>query len=275
VTHPQIAAFARVAKENEPPVRALEGQKTLLSRTMHGMGFDPIHDELVVNSPLAQAILTFRGGADGEEAPIRVIQGPNTKIVGTGYGALSTVTPDPEGNEIFLPIGNGGYQRGGPHQEGILVFDRLANGDVPPKRFLIGPSGQVGIDPVANVLIVKSGGGMMIFDRKANGMDKPLRVIRGPNSMVGGGQITTYPEKGWIITGTRNGGYGVWHVSDNGDVPPRWNIPVQDIVARSDDHPARGAQNVGVALVPRTKELFVASSQSNRIVVFAFPELFQ
>ena len=94
---------------------------------MHGMGFDPIHDELVVNSPLAQAILTFRGGADGEEAPIRVIQGPNTRIVGTGYGALSTVTPDPEGNEIFLPIGNGGYQRGGPHQEGILGFDRLDN----------------------------------------------------------------------------------------------------------------------------------------------------
>ena len=43
---------------------------------MHGMGFDAIHDEIVVNSPLAQAILTFRGGADGEEAPIRTIQGP-------------------------------------------------------------------------------------------------------------------------------------------------------------------------------------------------------
>ena len=75
------------------------------------------------------------------------------------------------------------------------VFDRLANGDVPPKRFLIGPSGQVGIDPIANVLIVKSGGGMMIFDRKANGMDKPLRVIRGPNSMVGGGRLAR-PKSG-------------------------------------------------------------------------------
>jgi hypothetical protein len=156
VTHPQIAAFARVAKENDPPVRALEGHKTLLSRTMHGMGFDPIHDEIVVNSPLAQAILVFRGAADGEEAPIRVIQGPKTRILGVGYGALSTVTPDPHNNEIFIPIGSGGYrERGNGGPEGILVFDRLANGDVPPKRFISGPdtlitgaNSQVGIDHI-------------------------------------------------------------------------------------------------------------------------------
>ena len=90
MTHPQIAAFARLAKENQPPVRTLEGQKTLLSRTMHGFSYDPIHDEIVVNSPLSQAILVFRGGANGEEAPLRIIQGPKTGILGMGYAALST-----------------------------------------------------------------------------------------------------------------------------------------------------------------------------------------
>ena len=250
---------------------------------MHGMGFDAIHDEIVVNSPLAQAILTFRGGADGEEAPIRTIQGPKTRILGTANTALSTVTPDPDNNEIFLGIGNGaGYQGRGTGPVGILVFDRLANGDVAPKRFLSGPdtmirgsNSQVGIDPKADVMITKSGGAMLIFDRKADGNTKPLRVIRGPNSKVGGGQITVYPEKGWIITGAQGGGFGVWSVNDNGDVPPRWIIPVQEIVTRIDDHPAQGAQNVGVALVPRSKEIMIASSQSNRVVVFSFPELFQ
>jgi hypothetical protein len=53
VDHPQIAAFARLAGENAPPVRALEGQKTLISRTMHGFAYDSIHDEIVVTSPLA------------------------------------------------------------------------------------------------------------------------------------------------------------------------------------------------------------------------------
>ena len=40
---------------------------------MHGFAYDAIHDEIVVNSALSQAILTFRGAANGEEAPIRVI----------------------------------------------------------------------------------------------------------------------------------------------------------------------------------------------------------
>jgi len=84
VNTPQIAAFARLAKENTPPVSALEGQKTLISRTMHALEYDPIHDELCVNSPLNNAILTFRGGAKGEEAPVRVIQGPHTQIQSTG-----------------------------------------------------------------------------------------------------------------------------------------------------------------------------------------------
>ncbi|MCH7978935.1 MAG: hypothetical protein IH935_08165, partial [Acidobacteria bacterium] len=76
MAHPQIAAFTRLAKENEAPTRLIAGQKTLLARTMHDIRYNAIHDEFVVNNPFAQAILVFRGGADGEEAPIRVIQGP-------------------------------------------------------------------------------------------------------------------------------------------------------------------------------------------------------
>src|ERR1700674_1067727 len=102
--HPQIAAFARLAGEDTPPVRALEGQKTLISRTMHGFGFDAIHDEICVTSPLAQAILMFRGGANGEEPPLRVIQGPHTQIKGTAESGYDMVTEDPVNSEIYLPI---------------------------------------------------------------------------------------------------------------------------------------------------------------------------
>src|SRR5437868_11903597 len=134
---------SRLAKENTPPVRASEGQKTLISRTMHGFAYDAIHDEIVVNSPLTQAVLVFRGGANGEEPPLRVIQGPRTQILGMGYAALETVSVDPQNSEIFLPIGTGGYQSPGNGKEGILVFDRIANGDVTPKRFLTGPDTQI------------------------------------------------------------------------------------------------------------------------------------
>jgi hypothetical protein len=273
VTHPQIAAFARLAKENQPPVRTLEGQKTLLSRTMHGFSYDAIHDEIVVNSPLSQAILVFRGGANGEEAPLRVIQGPKTRILGMGYAALSTVTADPENNEIFLPVGSGGYREagtGGP--EGVLVFDRMAKGDVAPKRSLAGPdtqirgaSPQVAVDPVHNLLIVKSNG-LLIFDRAASGNAKPLRVIRGPKTGgFGGGQITTYPEKGWILSNSMDG-WAVWSINDNGDVAPRWRIPVRQITG--------GGQNSGIAVIPLHKEIMIASALQNRVLTFYFPEMF-
>jgi len=273
VTHPQIAAFAREAKENEPPVRTLEGQKTLISRTMHGFSYDPIHDEIVVNSPLTQAILTFRGSANGEEAPIRVIQGPKTRILGMGYAALSTVTADPEHNEIFLPVGSGGYRTAGTGgQEGVLVFERTATGDVAPKRILAGPdtqirsaTPQVAVDPIHNLLVVKSNG-LLIFDRSASGNAKPLRVIRGPKTGgFGGGQITVYPEKGLILTNSMDG-WAVWSINDDGDVAPRWRIPVKQITG--------GGQNSGIAVIPKHKEIMIASALQNRVLTFYFPEMF-
>ena len=59
MNHPQIAIFARLAKENTPYVRSIEGQKSLLGRTMHDFAYDEVHDEIVVTSALAQALLTL------------------------------------------------------------------------------------------------------------------------------------------------------------------------------------------------------------------------
>src|SRR5437667_12905482 len=103
---------------------------------MHGFSYDPIHDEIVVNSPLTQAIVTFRGSVNGEEPPVRVIQGPKTKILGADTGALTTVTADPEHNEIFLPVGNGLRCRGTGGLPGVYVFYSLTDSDVAPKRVL-------------------------------------------------------------------------------------------------------------------------------------------
>ena len=86
-------AYARLAKENTVPVRILEGQKTQISRTMHSMEYDPIHDELVVNSPLTQSILTFKGGSGGEDRPIRVISGPEDPDTGHAITTATTRWP--------------------------------------------------------------------------------------------------------------------------------------------------------------------------------------
>src|SRR5207302_65032 len=181
---------------------------------MHGVAYDEVHDEIVVPSPLAQAVLIFRGGAEGEDTPLRVIQGPHTGIVGTGYGALDTVSVDGENNEIYLPVAS----------DHVLVFDRMANGDVAPRRILGGPDTQirypipadqgplppVAIDTFHNLLVVKSTWprgttpSFLIFDRTATGNTKPLRVIHGPKAAIGGGkQIQVYAHIGWIIVGAK------------------------------------------------------------------------
>src|ERR1051326_8750077 len=145
---------------------------------MHGFGFDSLHDEIVVSSPLTQAILTFRGGSSGEQPPIRVIQGPHTQIQGTAGGGNDRVSVDPANNEIYIPV----------VPNSILVFDRMANGDVAPKRVLAGPDTQirgmasVAVDPVHNLLLANTGNAMLIFDRTASGNTKPKAVISGPKS---------------------------------------------------------------------------------------------
>ena len=54
----------------------------MLSRTMHDIRYNAVDDEILVPNPFSNAILIFRGGANGQEAPIRIIQGPNTELNG-------------------------------------------------------------------------------------------------------------------------------------------------------------------------------------------------
>ena len=281
---PQIAVFARLATTNTIPVRTLEGQKTMISRTMHALAYDSKFDEIVVNSPLAQAILFFRGAANGEEPPLRVIQGPKTKIQGTDYDGNDKMAYDDLHGEVIIPVA-------GPK---VLVFSRDGNGDVAPLRTIEGPDTQirgsvrghpvVGVDGMNNLIIVGSTGGqgggkdapapggrtngaIVIFDRMADGNAKPLRVIQGPQSGIAfNGQIQTFGPKGWIIAGTAGGGIGAWSNTDSGDVAPRWKIPVQQLT---------GIPPSGVAIDPSHKEVIVSSGGRNVLLTFSWPEIFE
>lgn len=245
---------------------------------MHSIAYDEVHDEFYVPVPFPQAILTFRGGANGEEAPIRIIQGPLTQLESPNRLAV-----DPVHNEIFVPEGSK-----------ILVYPRDANGDVAPLRVLQGPDTQLGasavaVDPLHNVLVVAGqgpgrteatggGGRFLIFNRTDQGNVKPKGVIGGPKSGFQSlsGPFTLYPPKGWIIAGDRGPGtasemasdesyVGVWSINDNGDVPPRWRI----------GGPKGFFQMPrGIAVNPKHKELMVSDKRHNGVLTFSFPELF-
>ena len=147
---------------------------------MHGLAFDDLHDEIVVPVALSGAVLVFRGGATGDEAPLRVIQGSKTGMI-----RPQTVEVDPVHNEIVAADSS---------SRAILIYDRMANGNVEPIRKIGGSKTLfrdiigIAIDPKRNLIIASTRStdgfsGILMFDRMANGDVAPVRKIGG--SMTG------------------------------------------------------------------------------------------
>ncbi len=238
------------------PVRRIEGQKTLLGRTMHAIHYNAVRDEIVVPQQFAQAILTFRGAATGEEPPIRVIQGNRTQLRGSSGVVLDTVN-----NEIIT--------------EG-RVFPLDANGNVAPIRTL--PFNVLAVDPINDLYISTRQGDdggqqLLIFDRKADTAE-PLRVIGGPSTMLNQmRRIRVY--NGWIVVAhdgiqsqTPSGlSYvGIWSIHDDGDVPPRWTIGGPHKMLRKPR---------GIDLDPKNQTVIVSDKDLNAVLTYHVPELFR
>jgi len=275
VAHPQIAVFARLAKGGEQPLRRIAGQSTKLTRTMHDIRYDAKNDEIFVTNNHADAVLAFRGTANGDEPPLRILQGSNTQL---GSGGGDRLDIDPTHDEIFVPA-----------DDRVLVFPRTANGNVAPIRVIRGPetmlsnAATLSVDPVNDLLVVglnKQGkdpnGALLIFNRTDNGNVKPRSVIRGPKSgIVRITQMALNPARKLIIAtqpGEVNvmepeGAFvGVWRMDDNGDIPPvmRLNTGAKTTLKKPR----------GVVLDYKNKEVIIADMRLNAILTFSWPEVF-
>src|SRR5207245_4557346 len=151
---------------------------------MHGIFYDPIHDEFVVHVAPPRAALTLRGGATGAEAPMRVLQGPKTGLVqpDTLYGDLTH-------GEMIVDSGD----------DAVLVFARTAHGDTPPLRRIGGPRTRINnpygmsVDAVRNLILVanrqemggrESSDGILVFNRTDDGDVAPRATIAGPRTGI-------------------------------------------------------------------------------------------
>jgi len=300
--HSQIAAFARLANGNVKPTRHIFGQKTLITRSIHNFAWDPVKDEIVVPNFQAQAITFYRGDANGDVAPTRVIQGPDVKLPN-----MDRLVIDPVHREIFIGVYNEH-----PRREFVAVYSLDASGNVPPLRVIEGPDTQisggrngasVAVDPVTNRLFVSGNGRLLIFNRTDSGNVKPRGFLRTPNAGMGG--VFIYPDKGLLFASVspRNnisaedaeGGHvfdnappkapkgvddnrsygqysenkyiGVWSVNDTGETPPRWTI------ASPPNGPLRDP--VGTAVVDaKRQDVYIPDRYTNAIYIYHVPEIF-
>jgi hypothetical protein len=254
---------------------------------MHGIFYDPIHDEIVVPVALGGAVLTLPGNANGGDPPLRVLQGQKTGIV-----QADTLYVDLEHDEMVVDSGN----------NSVLVFPRTAQGDVAPLRQIAGPKTELNnifgltTDSSRNLILVAnriddgtgrgSKDGILIFNRTDSGDVAPRAKIAGPHTgIIKIRQIVVDEPRGQIFATIKNnfeaydpenarpspwdpdktGFIGVWSINDNGDVPPRGVIK----------GPASGlVWPAGVAINPANHEVYAIDSVSNALFMFKMPEFF-
>ena len=183
---PQVAVYRRGASGNEKPKRVLMGDKTELSDS-HGMAIDTKRKLLFVDNwgNIADdakpgsgrfgppTITVYRLNADGDEAPLRIIQGPKTGL--DWPGAMSI---DPDTGDLYVANDMG---------QDIIVFHSADQGDVAPSRTIKGPrtglSYPVGVfvDSKNKELWATNIGNSTatVYPLMANGDVAPVRVIRG------------------------------------------------------------------------------------------------
>jgi 6-phosphogluconolactonase (cycloisomerase 2 family) len=182
---PQVAVYRKGASGNEKPKRLLIGDKTELSDS-HGMAIDTRRKLLFVDNwgNIADdskpgsgrfgppTITVYRLNADGDEAPVRIIQGPKTGL--DWPGAMSI---DPDSGDLYVANDMG---------QDVIVFHSTDQGDVAPSRMIKGPS--TGLSYPVGVFVDSKNKEVWatnignstatVYPLTANGDVAPLRVIR-------------------------------------------------------------------------------------------------
>lgn len=192
-----VLVYRREAKGLEAPLRVMRGERTGLADP-RGLFVDAVNQEIIVanhgNShdegrrfPYAEreipllpskgrfhppSIVVFSRTADGDVAPLRVIQGPNTQLAWPMGVHVDMVHQE-------IAVANNG-------DNSILIFRRTDSGDVQPIRVLRGP--DTGLDHPMGVFLdaqheelwVANFGNhsITIYARTASGNARPKRIIR-------------------------------------------------------------------------------------------------
>jgi hypothetical protein len=195
----QISVFARSTNtDTEPhatPKRIIKGPATGLAN-VHGIFVDPRANEIyaanlghqvtkdpstrmAVGSTHLPSITVYSRTANGNVAPLRTIQGPNTRL-----DNAKPIFVDTKRHEIVVANGS--------PTDALLFFDQKAKGNVAPIRAIQGdntglsnPTG-VFVDNVHHEILVANWGNhtITVYPSGAKGNVKPLRVISPTKSRV-------------------------------------------------------------------------------------------
>ncbi len=224
-TQDTMVIFPREAQGNVLPKRQLHTPH----RTW-GIAVDEAAQELYLTVQHPPKVVVYRKMAEGEEEPLRTLEGPSTRLEDAHGIAIDT-----KNQWMFISNhGNASNPRipgGGTYQPpSISVYPLKAAGDVAPLRVIAGPNTRLNW-PAAMFLDQERGDlylandtddSILVFRVTDSGNVAPTRVIRGPKTGIKnptGIFLDLKNEELWV-SNMGNHSATVFPLDANGDVAP-------------------------------------------------------
>ncbi|MBI4444888.1 MAG: beta-propeller fold lactonase family protein [Acidobacteria bacterium] len=246
-TETTLSVYSRDDQGNIPADREL---KTPIYT--FGLAVDEEHQELYMTVQRDGAVSVFRKQASGDEAPIRLLQGPRTRladphgiaidstndlmfVTNFGYSArhstegvdLAKILPKPNwpiDNRLVIP-GSGKFEA-----PSVTVHERTASGDTPPLRVIQGPKTRLNMpagiaaDPKRREIYVANDmdHSILVFSSEAGGDVAPLRLLKGSKTGLkhpSGLFLDTKNNELWVAN-FGNHSLTVYPLSAQGDTAP-------------------------------------------------------
>lgn len=204
-----MPVFGREAQGNVAPDRLLGTPH----RTW-GIDVDEIRQELYMTVQSPSAVVVYRKGASGTEAPLRTLEGDATELAdarGIAVDAVNNlIVVSNHGHRLFYG-GEAVSTLRGTWEQYIqrTGFPQQVNLRQLPRRYLPG----LGRNELPSI---------NIYPRGASGNTPPLRVIKGPRTRLNWpGHVAVHEQRGEIfVANDADDAILVFRLSDNGDVAP-------------------------------------------------------
>jgi len=220
----RLVVFPRDARGNVRPMRELHSPH----RT-YGIAMDEEAQEMFLTVQHPPQVVVYHKNAEGEDEPIRILEGDQTKLEDAHGIALDTrngwMFVSNHGSSSSPRIKGGWF-----NPPSITVYPIKASGDTPPLRIIAGPRtqlnwpGHIFVDPENGELFVANDAdhSILVFRGTDQGDVAPQRVIKGPRTGLSNptGLFVDVKNNELFVSNMGNHSATVYPRDANGDVAP-------------------------------------------------------
>ena len=220
-----IEVFSANASGDVEPAR-----KLVVTHRAYAMAVDEEKQELFVSVQYPPGVEVYRKRASGEEKPLRVLKGDNTRLADSHGIAI-----DQKNKLLFVNnwghISNPDVAGTGRFEDpSITVFKLDAKGNALPVRVIQGPKtqldwpGTMSLDPETGDLYVANdvGQSILVFHGTDNGDIAPARVLKGNRTRLSSpvGVFVDAKNRELWVANTGSASATVYALGASGDVAP-------------------------------------------------------